>query len=150
MEYEKIKKFTKVILDVMFYAGAVILVTVPIWLKLAGKYYSDTIKEHYMLMLLVFAASGICGLFIVNELRKMMRTVLEQNCFVRGNIKSLKKMSVQSFIVAVLFIIKCIVTPTPATLIIILVFFVAALFSIVLSCVFTEAVDYKEENELTI
>ena len=150
MEYEKINKFTKVILDIMFYSGIVVLATVPIWLNLAGKYYSQAIQENYMVMALTFAASGVCGLCIVNELRKMMRTVLNQDCFVRGNINSLKKMSLLSFCISVLFIIKCIFLPTPATLIIVLVFFVAALFSVVLSCVFREAVDYKEENELTI
>ena len=48
------------------------------------------------------------------------------------------------------FFIKVLLVPTPATLIIILVFFIAALFSVVLSCVFQEAVNYKDENDLTI
>lgn len=150
MEYRRIKCFTKVILDMMFYSGIIIVATVPIWLKLAGTYYASVIAKHYLLMLPVFLASGICGLLIVFELRKMMRTVLDQNCFVRGNVQSLKKMSVLSVGIAGFFIAKCIFMPTPATLIIILVFFVAALFSLVLSCVFKEAVDYKEENDLTI
>lgn len=150
MEYEKIKKFTKVILDIMFYSGIIVLATVPVWLKWAGAYYSSAIEENYVVMTLTFAASGICGLLIVNELRKMMRTVLGQDCFVRGNIASLRKMSWLSLFISVFFIIKCIFLPTPATLIIVLVFFVAALFSAVLSCVFREAVDFKEENELTI
>ncbi|MCF2569441.1 DUF2975 domain-containing protein, partial [Mediterraneibacter glycyrrhizinilyticus] len=40
--------------------------------------------------------------------------------------------------------------PTPATFIIILTFFIAGLFSYVLSFVFSEAIRYKEENDLTI
>ena len=40
--------------------------------------------------------------------------------------------------------------PTPATFVIILTFFIAGLFSYVLSMVFAEAVRYKEENDLTI
>lgn len=150
MEYEKIKRFTKIILDFMFYSGIIVVVTVPGWLKLAGKYYSRSIGEYYSLMLLIFAASGIFGLLIVNELRKIMRTVVAQDCFVRNNVRSLKRMAKFSICISAFFIIKVIFVPTPATLIIVLVFFVAALFSAVLSCVFTEAVDYKEENELTI
>lgn len=150
MEYEKIKRFTKIILDFMFYSGIVVVATVPVWLKLAGKYYSGAIGKYYFLMLLVFAASGICGLLIVNELRKVMKTVVAQDCFVRKNVRSLKRMSKFSICISVFFIVKVIFVPTPATLIIVLVFFVAALFSTVLSCVFTEAIDYKEENELTI
>lgn len=150
MEYGKINKFTKGLLDFMFYTGILVLATVPVWLKLAGRYYSSELRENYWFMLLTFAASGICGIFIVNELRKMMRTVLAQNCFVRPNVKSLRKMSGLSFAIAVFFVLKCVFVLTPATLIIVLVFLVAGLFSIVLSCVFAEAIDYKEENELTI
>ena len=40
--------------------------------------------------------------------------------------------------------------PTPATGIIVLVFFIAALFSKVLAYVFAEAIRHKEENDLTI
>lgn len=150
MEYGKINKFTKGLLDFMFYTGILVLATVPVWLKLAGRFYSSELRENYWFMLLTFAASGICGIFIVNELRKMMRTVLAQNCFVRPNVKSLRKMSGLSFAIAVFFVLKCVFVLTPATLIIVLVFLVAGLFSIVLSCVFAEAIDYKEENELTI
>lgn len=150
MEYEKITKFTKLILDFMFFSGIVVFATVPIWLKFAGIYYSQKISEHYWLMLIVFAASGLFGLLIVNELRKMMRTVICQNCFVTENVCSLKRMAKYSICISVFFAVKVLFFPTPATLIIVLVFFVAALFSTVLSCVFREAIDYKNENDLTI
>ena len=101
-------------------------------------------------MLLIFAASGICGILIINELRKMMRTVVQKNCFVRENIRSLRRMGKESLCISAFCIIKVFFIPTPATMIIVLVFFIAALFSVVLSCVFQEAVNYKEENELTI
>lgn len=150
MDYGKITKLTKIILDVMFYIGIVVLITVPVWLHFAGKYYSASIKENYWLMLIVFAVSGLCGIFIVNELRRMMRTVIEQNCFVDANVKSLRMMAKFSIIISVFFLVKVAFLPTPATCIIVLVFFVAALFSMVLSCVFQEAINYKLENDLTI
>ena len=50
----------------------------------------------------------------------------------------------------IMFIFKLFFVPTPATGIIILVFFIAALFSQVLADVFEKAVNYKEENDLTI
>lgn len=150
MNYEKIKKFTKLILDIMFYSGIVVLITLPVWLKLAGKHYSQVIEEHYIIMLITFAAAGLGAIFIIRELRIIMHTVVEQDCFVRENVTSLRKMSKLSLCICVAFIIKLFFVPTPATLIIVLVFFVASLFSVVLSCVFQEAIDYKEENELTI
>lgn len=150
MQYEKIKKFTKLFLDMMFYAGILVLITVPIWLKYAGKMYSSVFAEHYIAMVLIFGISGICGLIIVGELRKMMRTVLCENCFVQENVTSLRKMGKISIVISISYAAKILFIPTPATFVIVLVFFIAALFSIVLSCVFQEAINYKEENDLTI
>lgn len=150
MEYEKITKFTKTILDFMFFCGIVVLITVPVWMKLVEKYYSDVIKTHYWMMIIIFISAGVNGVIIIGELRKMMRTVLEQNCFVQNNVHSLRIMGKLSILISAVFCVKVFFVPTPATLIIILVFFIAALFSIVLSCVFQEAIDYKKENDLTI
>lgn len=150
MKYERIKKLTKLILDIMFFTGIIVLLTLPIWLRFAGTHYSKDIEIHYLAMLIVFAVSGLNGLLIVNELRKMMKTVLEANCFVEDNVKSLRRMAKYSLVISIFFFIKVLLVPTPATLIIILVFFIAALFSVVLSCVFQEAVNYKDENDLTI
>ena len=150
MKYERIKKLTKLILDIMFFTGIIVLITLPIWLRFAGTHYSKDIENHYLAMVIVFAVSGLNGLLIVNELRKMMKTVLEANCFVEDNVKSLRRMARYSLVISIFFFIKVLLVPTPANLIIILVFFIAALFSVVLSCVFQEAVNYKDENDLTI
>lgn len=146
----KLTKVTKWILDFMFISGIFILVTVPFTLKLAGQYYQKELSEHYWYMMVILIVSGLCGLLILWELRKMMRTVLEQNCFVYENVTSLKRMGVISFVIAVIYGTKIFIVPTPATFIVVLTFFIAGLFSVVLACVFREAVRYKEENDLTI
>lgn len=150
MRDEKIIKFTKVVLDLMYFSGIIVFITLPFLLKLAGRYYSEAITYNYIPMLIVFASASIFGIFIIGQLRKMMKTVIKDNCFVWQNVKSLEIMSVCSLCVSVLFILKLFFLPTPATFVIIIVFFVAALFSIVLSCVFRQAISYKEENDLTI
>lgn len=150
MQKKKIIKFTKVLLDLMYFGGIVVLVTLPFTLKITGKYYSDAIRLNYFKTLFIFAASAMFGILILGQLRKMMKTVILDDCFVCQNVKSLEIMSICSFSVSMLFIAKTCFMPTPATFIIVIVFFIAALFCIVLSCVFRQAIDYKEENELTI
>lgn len=150
MNSGKMITFTKYLLNFMFYSGILVAASLPYTLKLAGKYYSRDIAEHYILMLIVFFLSGVCGLAIVYRLRKMIRTVIDRNCFVDSNTKSLKVMGRCAFVIAVLFLIKVFILPTPATFIIILTFFIAGIFSHVLSMVFAEAVRCKEENDLTI
>ncbi len=63
MREEKIIKFTKVILDIMYFSGMIVLVTLPFTLKLTGQYYSDAITYHYYKMLIVFAAASIFLLY---------------------------------------------------------------------------------------
>ena len=150
MDQKRIVIFTKYLLDFMFYSGIFVAVSLPYTMKLAGRYYSADIAEHYISMLIIFFLSGVCGLIIVWRLKKMITTVLDRNCFVASNTKSLKVMGKSAFVIAVLFLIKVFILPTPATFIIVLTFFIAGIFSHVLSLVFSEAVRYKEENDLTI
>lgn len=147
---EKLIKFTKFILDIMFFGGLLIFITLPVSLKLLGKYYSVAIYEYYFFMLAIFGISGVFGIIIISRLRKIMRTVKEKSCFVRENVSSLNIMALSSMCIVVAFLVKLFILPTPATGVIVLTFFIAALFSQVLSYVFAQAVSYKEENDLTI
>ena len=143
-------KITKYVLDIMYFGGFVVLITLPATIKFLGKYYSSVITKNFTLMLFVFGISGILGILIIGQLRRIMRTVIEDSCFVYGNVESLHKMAMMSIGIVIMFIFKLFFVPTPATGIIILVFFIAALFSQVLADVFEKAVNYKEENDLTI
>ena len=143
-------KITKYVLDIMYFGGFVVLITLPATIKFLGKYYSSVITKNFTLMLFVFGISGILGILIIGQLHRMMRTVIEDSCFVYGNVESLHKMAMMSIGIVIMFIFKLFFVPTPATGIIILVFFIAALFSQVLADVFEKAVNYKEENDLTI
>ncbi len=150
MNDNKLILFTRYLLDIMFYSGILVVITLPLTIRLAGQYYSAEIGRQYWIMLIIFGLAGICGLVIVFQLRKMIRTVIQKNCFVDNNTKSLRVMGKVSFLIVLLFVVKCVLLPTPATFIIVLTFFIAGLFSHVLSLVFAEAVSYKEENDLTI
>ena len=149
MEEMKLAKLTKGILDFMFYSGIIVCVTLPLTLKLAGKYMPDFFTFYYPLLVL-FLASGIFAVLIILELRRMFSTVLKQDCFVEENVKSLKKMGTYSFCIAAISVIRLFVVATPAVFVVILVFMIAGLFSKVLSNVFEQAVTYKLENDLTI
>lgn len=150
MNQKKLIRFTELFTGFMFYSGIIVLICLPLILKLGGKYYSPDITKQFWPMLIIVGIAGICALIIVFQLRKMMRTVRNQDCFVDANVQSLKHMGKVSFIISAVFILKLFFLPTVATFIIILTFFLAGMFSHVLSCVFQEAIRYKRENDLTI
>jgi len=69
---------------------------------------------------------------------------------VMKNVVSLKRMGYYAFVIAAITVGRLTMSMTPAVFVVIVVFVVAGLFSLVLSQVFKQAVDYKLENDLTI
>ena len=146
---DKLTLFTKYLLDFMFYMGIVVIVTLPLSIKLYG-HYNTYFAENYYSLCVIFFLSGIFAVLILRELRKMFRSVLNDDCFIRENIISLERMSIYSFFIAVITACRLFLYLTPAVLVVILVFVIAGLFSKVLARVFDKAVTYKLENDLTI
>ena len=149
MKSNILEKITKYILDFMFFVGSFICLTVPVIFKFIGKVY-NIYRFYYIQMCIMFMISGILAVLIIGELRKIFKTVLNNNCFVESNVKILKKMGIFSMLIVFVTIIRLFYIITPTTLVIIIVFFIAGLFSFVLSKVFRQAVNYKIENDLTI
>lgn len=149
MKRLNVTKITKWILDFMFYAGIAVLLTLPFSLKLIGNYFPHY-QIFYVPMLILFAVSGVFAILIIRELRQMFETVLREDCFVKRNVRSLKHMGSYSFCIALISVCRLMIVITPATLVIILVFVIAGLFSYVLASVFDQAITYKLENDLTI
>lgn len=133
----------------MFGMGILVTLTLPWSIKWAGKYL-ERLAENYGEIVTIYFVLGILALAIIWELRKMFKTVLSRNCFVRGNVASLKHMSYYSALIVLMSIVRTIVYTTIAMLVVILVFVIAGLFCQVLAQIFDEAVNYKEENDLTI
>ncbi len=146
---DRLTLFTKYLLDFMFYMGIIVIATLPLSIKFYGN-YNSYFAENYYSLCVIFFLSGIFAVLIVKELRKMFRSVLNDDCFIRENVVSLDRMSIYSFFIAVITACRLFIYLTPAVFIIILVFVIAGLFSKVLARVFDKAVTYKLENDLTI
>jgi predicted membrane channel-forming protein YqfA (hemolysin III family) len=144
-----VARFTKGLLDVMFFGGILATLSLPFTFRWMAPFYPN-LQKHYWLNTVLFMLSGVGAVLIVHELRRMFRTVLRNDCFVWQNVVSLRRMGVLGVAIAAVTAVRLIVIFTPATVVIIIVFFIAALFSFVLSHVFAQAVRYKEENDLTI
>ncbi|MCM1273089.1 MAG: DUF2975 domain-containing protein [Clostridium sp.] len=149
MENNKITRITKLLLDIMFFVGIIVTVTIPFSFKFYGK-YNDYFEKFYLQLVIIFFISGIFAILILRELRKMFSTVLRNDCFVEGNVTSLKRMSIYSFAIVAVTLFRLFVYFTPSVSIIVIVFLIAGLFSRVLAIVFDKAVSYKQENDFTI
>lgn len=149
MKDKTLIKGTKLLLDLMFYVGVLVIATLPISVRIYGR-INSYFAQYYIQLILLFAVSGILAELILLELRRMFRTVIANDCFVEANVKSLNRMGTYSFLIALVTAGRMTLYLTPAVMIIILVFLIAGLFSKVLGRVFERAVEYKLENDLTI
>ena len=144
-----VTRFTSALLALMFYGGIAVTCALP-WIFRWGARFYPNLEQHYWLNTVLFMLSGVGAVCIIHELRRMFRTVLAEDCFVRQNVISLRRMGWLGLAIAIITAVRLVIIFTPATVVIIIVFFIAALFSFVLSQVFDRAVQYKEENDLTI
>ena len=86
---QKLTLFTKYLLDFMFFAGIVVTLTLPLSFWFYGN-YNAYFREFYLELVLIFILCGIFAILIIGNLRKMFKTVLDDDCFVKENVKSNK------------------------------------------------------------
>ena len=90
MRNMKLAKFTKGILDFMFYSGILVCLTLPFSLKVIGRYIPNY-ETYYVPMMALLFLSGVFAVLIILELRNMFSTVLKEDCFVEENVRSSEK-----------------------------------------------------------
>lgn len=146
---DKLTLYTKYLLDFMFYAGILVTATLPVSIRFYGR-FNSYFARHWIPLVVMFGIAGVLAVLIIWELRRMFQTVLDDNCFIRENVVSLKRMGTYSFLIALATCCRIFLYMTPAVVVVILVFVIAGLFSRVLARVFDRAVTYKLENDLTI
>ena len=83
MKENKIAGATKVLLDIMYFVGMVVTLTLPVSFKWYGTVINPFFGEYYIWMVLIFMTAGVFAVLILRELRKMFRTVLADDCFVK-------------------------------------------------------------------
>jgi len=148
MSRSSLVRFTKILLDFMFYTGIIVCATVPFTFQKVGEFYS-VFDKYYTPFCIIFMIAGVFALVILWELRNIFKSIISDP-FVKENVKSLKRMGQCAFIIAATMLARLFFVITPAALVLVAVFSIAGLFSLVLSQVFDQAVTYKQENDLTI
>jgi len=140
---------TKIAVDIMFYGGILCTLAVPFIMPwLAG--YLDYSEAVILPFTIILFFSGLCSVYILWQLKAIFKTLLGGNPFVSENISCLRKCSVASFLIAVIYLVKMTFWFTITTLIFVIVFSLLSLFCLTLKDVFKQAVAFKEENDGTV
>ncbi|MCY6484709.1 DUF2975 domain-containing protein [Clostridium aestuarii] len=153
--------FLKIMLDVLIVVGiGMIIVIAKNAFTSKGINVSITLK---IFLSVLFSIGGICLIHILFNLKKIVNSLVAVNPFVRSNAKSLKTISIECFIIAGCYLLNFFINPNWGKLKLVVIdvkgihtdfaffiFFFAGCFILILSKVFEQAVEVKEENELTI
>lgn len=158
---KSLSSFLKVVLDVLLLIGVGLFIFIS-----KDTLLSASLKEATPILVFVyglFLIGGTSLIYIVYNLRKITKTLITREPFVWDNVRSLKRIWIGSFIIAICYFINFFINPNYKSFQIIyidtkgihtdfefFIFFFAGLFILVLEKVFKMAVEYKEENDLTI
>ena len=148
---KSLASFVKFLLDMIFIAGIGILFSLPVSVRwYMGYIYGRTGGGDYYFLLVLLISTGALALGIVREIRCIFKTLNGRDPFIMENVKSLKRMGIFSFIIALLYGSKIYFLNSFFTIVIIMIFIIAGFFSIILAEVFKQAVEAKMENDYTI
>ncbi len=112
---------------------------------------------------ILFSLGGIAVILILFNLRKIVSSLINVTPFINDNVICLKRISLLSFVISICYAINFVINGQYKnfniayvdnsgihTDIEFLIFFFAGCFILILSQVFKQAVEAKEENEFTI
>ena len=145
---KSLSNFIEVCLKIIFVVGLIIYITLPFLLNKYVELFNPVLK--YVPALVILYVSGLPALIIVYKFIKIFSTLKQDNPFTMENVKYLKAISVCSLIIAIEYIIGMFFIVSIFEIILIAVFIIVWLGGYILSELLRKAIEYKEENDLTI
>ena len=140
---------TKVLVEIMLYCGILCCIAVPFLMPELAEFFGYE-EEVILPFTVVLLSSGLCLIFILWQLKAMFKTLLGGNPFISANVSCLRKCSVASFLIAIIYIAKTIFLFSIMTVVAVIVFSLLGLFCLTLKDIFKQAIAYKEENDWTV
>lgn len=157
--------FVKYMVDVLFFAGIAVEILMPFLLRLLLKQGNAFLLGgtsasyenlgqisdlRFFEILTPLMVAGMFAILILMELRHIMKTVTDGDCFVEANVHSLQRMGIFAMCFTAFVFLRCILLFTLTAFAMGAVFLIAGCFCFVLAQVFDRAVRYKQNDDLTI
>ena len=133
---------------IIFIIGIIITITLPFLLKKYIEFFNPIL--NYNIALIILYVSSVPALIIVYQFIKIFETLKKDNPFIKENVKSLKIISICSLIISIEYIIGMFFIISVFEIILIGVFIITWIGGYILAELLNKAIEYKEENDLTI
>lgn len=145
-----ISNYIKIILQLIFIFGIIVVAFLPVIVKYYIQILRLDLLEFYFPCLILLYVSGLPMLVIVKQFIYLFNTLSINTPFIKENVTHLKIASTCSAIIALEYFIGIYVFQSIFTFIIVGIFLIAWIGLYILSELFQQAVEFKEENDLTI
>jgi hypothetical protein len=160
-DYDSMARFLIVVLNILMAVGALISLSM-ILSTVAPTDIGASNRNHIVNVALLF--TGTCSLiYILYSLRRILKSVIKEGPFNICNVRSLKQIANCCFVITVCYIINFFYNNQFKTFKLIdigphgistdtefLIFFFAGCFVLILSQIYKQAVEVKEENDYTV
>jgi uncharacterized membrane-anchored protein len=155
-----IPQFLKISLDIMIVLGILVFLW-AVFTSFSGLLQFKSLK--LIITFILFLAGGLSLLAMLYYLRRIIGSLVQKTPFTWSNVKSLRMIALFCLVISICYGANIFINKQYIALTIVsidkygihtdlefLIFFFAACFIFVLSQVFKQAVEFKEENDLTI
>jgi len=147
---KSLSNFIKIVLEILGMAGIAILIFLPWILNYYINAFRLDLENLYGPCLILLYASAIPMLIIVWQAIKLFDLLKQNTPFVMENVRYLKIASLCSAIIFTEYLIGIFFFRSVFILLVICIFLVAWIGLYIMSELFKQAVEFKEENDLTI
>lgn len=143
--------FLELALLVLFFIGILAVLTLPLWVKWYVEFHYGTFTlPLYIKMLVILYISGILAVASVWECHAILHNINLGKPFIMDNAKRLRRIAWCFLPIALTYFISMFLIPSPFVLLVGAAFAFGCAILFLLSELFRQAVQYKEENDLTI
>lgn len=158
---KSLSNFLTILLDIVLVVGCIVFIWISKNELSASSFSLQPFQKVFTYFLyLIGSISLICILY---HLKLLMKSLVLANPFVKENVQILRNISIQCFTIAVCYLLNLLVNRQYINFRLLFIdasgahtdleffiFFFAACFIFILSKVFEQAVEVKEENDFTI
>ncbi len=150
LKLESLSKALRLCLQLTFVIGLLVTIFLGFILKQYFGWYFWNNTRYYWACVVLLTPCGLCSLSILWQLIGLLETIHNKNPFVLKNVMGLKRIAVSSFIISFMFFTLLVFQATMLTFAIGYIFLIAGFLFVVVAGIFKKAVEYKDENDLTI
>jgi len=142
----------KIILEVVLILGMLVIIMLPFVFRWLSEDIFNTyfMSNSYYFSLIFVEVCGIVMWFLLNEIRKIFKTLEKEEPFIENNVVHLKRSAKLCLVLGILFLVKTILDFSLLSPVMMICFFIGCLFLLVLAAVFEKGIKVKSENDLTI